>query len=142
MKNRLCVFRRMPLPWRLHEGPGPQTSLHPQWVGAQSGVSYDNCLMMICDCSLPCQGGTVGQQRNHTPHQTKSYYVALINQNKVRCDHMPYDVTTCRTMSGVGNRTPGSPKHFAPDAHLNIWWTSQARLEFLLYKEKLSVAVQ
>lgn len=43
------VCRRMPLPQWLHEGPGPQAPLHPQWMGAQSGVSNDNHLKMVYD---------------------------------------------------------------------------------------------
>lgn len=64
------VCRRMPLPRRLHEGPGPQAPLHPQRVGAQSGVSYANCLIMVYDCLLSVEEEIV-EQRNHPGHQTR-----------------------------------------------------------------------
>lgn len=45
----------MPLPRWLHEGPSIQAPLHPQRVGAQSGVSNAHNLMKVYDCLLSSQ---------------------------------------------------------------------------------------
>lgn len=107
----LSVCRRMPLPGRLHEGPGPQAPLHPQRVGAQSGVSYYNHLMSCWLLIISGRGEEMVDKSFTTRDSSYTSNKAVhFHTKKLRCFQSEWSTFTTQNISI--HQTNGVPSIF------------------------------